>query len=84
MDYNEILVIILSVFLAIFLLLGITLTIMVIGIVTRIKRIVERAEAVAEKVEHAGDLFHKSAGPLALARIITNIAENFKHRSAKK
>lgn len=84
MDYNEILVITLGVFLALFLLLGIILVVMIINIAGRIKKIVEKAEAMADKVEHAGDLFHKTAGPLALARIVTNIADSFKHKKSSK
>jgi len=84
MDYYQILVIILSTFLAIFLALGIVVLILCIKIANRVKTITEKAEAVVDKVEHVGDFFQKSAGPIALARIITKMADNFQSKKSSK
>lgn len=72
---ESILVIILSVTLTIFLLAAITLTILLIQLAKRLKRIAETAQSVAGNVEAAAQILKQSAGPLAVARFMANIAD---------
>lgn len=73
MDAFEILVIILSVFLALFLLLAIVVLIGIIKLVKQIRHITEKAEEVIDNVEQASELFKKSASTLTFANIVSNI-----------
>jgi hypothetical protein len=85
MDSERVLVIILSTTLMIFLLLAILATVKVIQILDHIKKITEKAESIADKAEAVGDFFQKSAGPLAVGRLITNLAETvFQNKRSKK
>lgn len=79
----RILVIILSVFLALFLLLSIIALVFVIRVLSHIKRIMQKAEAVADKVEHISAFFEKTAGPASLLKLVGNIADSFTHSRKK-
>lgn len=70
-----VLIIILSSFLALFLLLGILIAYKTIQIVNHVRSITDRAEKIIDSAEHVGDVFRRSAGPLALAKLIAGIAE---------
>jgi hypothetical protein len=75
MDTSEqILVIFLSVALAVFLVLAIIATVLIIKLLQTIRRISEKAENIIEDVEQVGDTFRNAAGPLALLRVVSNIA----------
>lgn len=65
---------------AILLVLSIALMVFLIQITQHVKRIVAKAESVADSVEAAGDFFRKSAGPVAVTKIIANIVESYKTR----
>lgn len=80
---ERILVIFLSVTLAVFLLLGIFVLILALQILSRIKRLTEKAEDIADKAEAVGDFFQKTAGPAALVKAVASIARNFtsKHKN---
>jgi hypothetical protein len=81
---ERILVVILSSALAVFLLLAIAATILVIQILNHIKRVAERAEEIANKAEAVTEFFQKTAGPMAIGRFLTNIADAvFQKRSEK-
>ncbi len=83
-EAEKILLIILGSVLAIFLILAIVLTVKIIEIVQHVKRIIEKAEDIADKAEAVGDFFKKTAGPIAVGRLFTNIAESmFKRKSNK-
>lgn len=79
----EVLVVILSVFLAIYLLLSIFLIAKLIKIVNTIKRITDHAEQVADRAEHISEFFEKTAAPVAIAKLIANLSESFKGKSKK-
>ncbi len=84
-DWFAALVIILGVILALFLVLSIVLVVKLIQIANTAKRITDQAEAVAERAEHITAFFEKSAGPVALLKLLTNIGESFfKKARAKK
>lgn len=82
----EIIVIILSVFLAVFLILSIYLLVRFIQVINHVKRITEHAEQVADRADHISDFFAKTATPVAIAKLIANFAEvlNKKRGSSKK
>lgn len=78
MDTNtslEILVIILSATLALFLILGIVLIIKLIQIASGLKRITVKAEEVVDKAEAVTELFEKTAAPIAIGRLLSNITD---------
>lgn len=79
-----VLVIILSVFLAISLILTIILLVKVIQVTKRVKRIVEQAESVADRAEHISAFFEKTATPVALIKLISNISETLQKKVKKK
>jgi hypothetical protein len=80
-----ILVWIISVMLGIFLLLAIAALIMVLKLMKELKRIAEKAEKLADSAEAVGDFFRKSAGPMALGKFLTNIADAvIKHKQGRK
>ncbi len=88
MDMNtseQVLVIFLSSALAVFLLVAIIATIKLIQILNHIKRITEKAEQLADKAEAVGEFFRKSAGPIAVGKLLSNIVETvFKRKQGKR
>jgi len=72
---EEILVIILSTFLAIFIGLAIVLTINLMKLTKKLRSIAEHAEAAATNVEAASTMFKNAAGPLAAGKFIMNMAD---------
>lgn len=79
----EILVIVLSTFLAISLILTIILLVKVIQVVRLVKRITEHAEQIADKAEHIGAFFEKTATPVALMKLISNLSDMFNKKGKK-
>ncbi len=68
-----------------FLVLAIAAAIKTIQILNHIKHITEKAESLADKAEAVGDFFQKSAGPLALVRLVAGMAESvFQKQRTKK
>lgn len=87
MDAFEILVIILSSFLALFLILGIVVLIGIIKLVKQIRHITEKAEDVIDNVEQASELFKKSASTLTFTNLVSNIVSKvgeFTNKKGKK
>lgn len=80
---NEILVILLSSFLALFLLLGITLLVILIKLAKTISRVVEKAEDAVESVEAATIAFKKVAGPVATGKFLINFIESILNSKKK-
>lgn len=76
-NWFEALVIILSVMLAVLLLLSIILIVKIIQISSQIKKIVDHAEQAADKAEHIANFFEKSATPVAIVKLFSNISESF-------
>ncbi len=79
---EQILVVILSSFLALFLLLGIVLIVGLLkftkkmnAIADSAQEIVSKAQDIAGKVEDVSDLFRRTAGPVALGRHLMNVYE---------
>jgi hypothetical protein len=82
---EQILVVTLASALAIFLILGIVAIYKFIQILNHIKNITQKAEHLAEQAEAVGSFFQKTAGPIALGKLISNISEHiFGGRGYKK
>lgn len=73
----EALVIILSVMLALFLLLSIILLTRILQITKQVKRITDHAEHAVDKAEEIASFFEKTATPVALMKLVSNISEKF-------
>lgn len=83
-DAQTILIIILSVTLTIFLLVSIVLLVLVIKMVRSIKRVTDKAEALADKAETIADVFKHASTPIMIAKFFSNMADNFKSKSKRK
>lgn len=78
MDLNnaaQILVIILAGVLAIFLVLAIVVVIKFIEVLNHLKKITEKAERLADKAESVGEFFKYTAGPAAIGKLFSNVAD---------
>lgn len=78
MDWAQILVIILSVFLAMFLLLAIALTVMLIRLTKQIKNVTSVAERTAIKLETVASNAAMATSPVALVKIIKVLFNRFR------
>jgi len=83
---EQVLVVILSSFLALFLLLGILALVKVIQILNHLKSISQKAEKLADTAESIGEFFRDTAGPTAIAKLLANITEAVfnKHNKTRK
>ncbi len=82
---EQTLVVILSGTLALFLVLGIVATIKLIQVLNHLKSITEKAEHIATTAENIGEMFRYTAGPAAIGRLLSNIAESvFKRHNDKR
>jgi hypothetical protein len=81
---EEILVIILSTALAVFLILGIMALVALNRILKSIRRITDKAERIADNAEQISEFFQKTAGPAAIAKLLSNIVSSIKKRSTGK
>lgn len=73
MDSFDILVIILSSALAVFLLVGIIFVVMLIKLVNQLRIISKKAEEIVDDVEAVSGFFRKTAGPVAVTNLLSNI-----------
>ena len=73
----QILVIILSVFLAIFLILGIAFFLVAIKVIRTAQRISLKAEHITDKAEAVSEFVSRAAGPMLVGRIVAGFSENF-------
>lgn len=71
----KILVIILSTTLAVFLILGIVLVVKLIQVAKHLNNITIKAEQIADKAEAVTDFMSRSAGPIAIGKLLGNIAD---------
>ena len=81
---QELLVIIVSATLTVFLLVSIILLVLTIKVVRSIKRVTDKAEALADKAETIADVFSHAATPIMIAKLFSNIADTFKSKSKRK
>ena len=70
MDAFEILVIILSVFLAIFLILSIAIAVLTLKLVKSLREVATKGGAIVDRVEEIGETFAKNAGAVGMLRLL--------------
>lgn len=78
------LVIILAIFLGILLILTIVLIVKVLQITKQVKHIIEQAEQMADRAEHISAFFEKTATPVALLKLVSNITNTLQKKVKKK
>lgn len=82
---QEILVIILSSFLAIFLILNIIFLVVAIKVVLVVKRVTAKAEALADKAEAVSEFVQHAATPVIIGKLFSNLSDHlFKNKSKRK
>lgn len=79
----SVLVIIVSSLLAIFLLLSIVIAAYSIKLIRHIQRIVEKAEQIADKADSVTTFFQQTAGPAAIAKLISNLIHTVRDKKEK-
>ncbi len=84
MDAYGILVIILAVALAILLVLSIAIAVAVLKLMKKIQIITDKASEVMDDVETVSGYFRKTAGPVAITGIISNIVSKVAEITHKK
>lgn len=84
MDGYNILVIILAVALAIFLAVAIVLVVALVKLVNQIRGITAKAEAVMDDVESVSEFFRKSAAPVAIGKLVSNLVSTISERRGRK
>jgi putative exporter of polyketide antibiotics len=77
------LVVVLSITLLVFLVLGIYLIVRLIQISEHIKKITEHAEQVADRADHISTFFAKTATPVAIAKLVSNLTDIIQNKRAK-
>jgi hypothetical protein len=82
--WYEILVVTLGSLLAILLILAIIIAVIVIKIARVAKRITQHAEQMADRADHMSAFFQQTATPLALFKLISNIADVIGKKGKKK
>ena len=83
MDAFEILVVILSITLAICLALAVVCLVFAIFILRSFKRIMVKAEAVADNVEEASEFFKNTTMTSAAAKLFSNVVNMFTKKEGK-
>lgn len=78
------LVIILAIFLGILLILTIVLIVKILQITKQVKYIIEQAEQVADRAEHISAFFEKTATPVALLKLVSNISNTLQKKVKRK
>jgi len=71
------LLIIVSATLSVFLIAAIIALVRVNQILGDMRRIAAKAEKIADKAEAVGEFFQKTAGPAAVAKLVSNVVESF-------
>ncbi len=66
------------------LIVGILLVVKVLQIVKQTKRIIEQAEQVADRVEHISAFFQKTATPVAILKLVSNISDTLQKKVKRK
>lgn len=74
-EYEKILVVFLASFLAVALVLCVIALYKIIQILSTLKKITQKAESVADKVENISGFFAKTAAPAAIGRLLLNISK---------
>ena len=78
---QQILLILLASFLAIFLIVGIIIGVFVIKLLRTIRHITQKAEAITDKADAVASFFQQSAGPAAIAKLVSNIVHSVREHA---
>ncbi len=82
---EQIILVILSTFLALFLLLAIAALISVIKLIKTIRDLAQKAEHVVTSAESVADLFRKASGPMTILNFVRGAADVIsKHKDSRK
>lgn len=81
---EQVLVVILSSFLAIFLLLGIIFMIFAIKVVRSVKRISAKAEHLTDKAEAVSEFVQHAATPMIVGRLLAHFSDTLFSRKSKR
>lgn len=84
MDSYDILVIVLSIALAILLVVSIVCVVALTKLIKQLQVISNKAEEIVEDVEAVSGFFRKSAGPVAVTSLISNIVSKVADFNNKK
>ncbi len=84
MDAFEILVVILSIALAILLIASIFLVVVLVKLVNQLRVVSQKAEEIVNDVETVSGFFRKTAGPVAITSLISNIVSKVTEMKGKK
>jgi hypothetical protein len=84
MDSYDILVIMLSTFLAIFLLLGIIVLVYLVKLMKNAKEISDKAKTLVDDVSSAASTMKKAAAPAAVAKFVAQQISNATKKNDKK
>lgn len=82
-DTEQILVIILSTFLAVFLCLGIIFFVFAIKAVRSVKRISLKAEALTDRAGAMSEFVQHAAGPILVGKVLAGLSDAFFSRKSK-
>jgi biopolymer transport protein ExbB/TolQ len=80
---DQILVIILSAFLAIFLILSIIALVWLLKLLKQLRQIADKAESIADKAQSIAKFFDKSVPTVALGKVLSNVSEVFRNHKDK-
>ncbi len=81
---EQILVVILSSFLAIFLLLSIIVASLTIKLLKQLRQITQHAEHIAEKAEAVTAMVGKAAGPMAVGKLLFGLVDSVREQTTKR
>lgn len=81
---EQVIAIILSSFLAIFLLLGIVTLVFTIKLIKQLRQITAHAENIAERAEAVSEFVGKTAGPVAIGKLLLGIIESVREQTNKR
>ena len=81
---SQVLLIIVSTVLALFLILAIAAIFAVLRILKVLKRIINKAEHIADTAESVGSFVKQSAGTVGLAKVVATIIEHVQKSKDKK
>ena len=80
---EQVLVVILSSFLAIFLVLGIIFLIVAIKLIRSVKRISIKAEALTDNASAVSEFVQHAAGPVLVGKVLAGLSDAFFGRRSK-
>jgi hypothetical protein len=81
---SEVLLIVVSSTLTVFLIVAIVATVYMIKVLNHIKNITEKAEHIADQAEQVTNFIQKTAGSVAIGKLIANIFNTFKSKKEKE